>query len=403
MKKLHKVFLIIISTAAVMFYAMSFLSVGFETRNIWNNFNPVRLIEKISEARKFSEIKQIIADNYVDEVDIDKLLESAYDSMIGSLNDKYSVYFTKEELENYLNRRQGAFYGIGVNIRTDYDNLTVEVTGFPEGSPARLAGIAVGDLIISADGVSFTDKDSLIAMIDLIRGEEGTKVSIGVYREETGEDLTFEVTRAKIYLNNTNRALIGDIGYIRIDSFTTGVSEDFIEACEWLKGQDINGLIVDVRGNGGGSLDEVIRISDYLLGDDMIVYVEDRYGDRKEYYSDSELYEIPLAVLVDSSSASASELFTGAIQDNGRGMIFGETTFGKGIVQTDYYLGDGSGLKITTKKYYLPSGICIQGIGITPDTVIEQDSDYTGFDQDNIPDENDLVLKGALEYLSQDQ
>jgi carboxyl-terminal processing protease len=401
MKRKFKKILAILLSLTVIFYSMSFFFVGFDTRNILYNFDPVRLFEKISEARKFSDIRQIIINEYVDSVDDDKMLKDTYNAMVGSLGDKYAAYFTKDELENYLNNREGAFGGIGVNVTADYGKLTITVTGFMDGSPAFAAGMEVGDHIISADGATFTDKTTMKNVMDLIPGKEGTVVAIGVQRAATGEDLMFNIEREKIYVNNTAKEMIGDIGYIRIIRFTTGVSKDFIDACEWLKANGAQSLIVDVRGNGGGSLDEVIKISDHLLGDVLIVYTEDRYGVRRDHYSDSILYDIPLAVLTDRSSASASELFAGAMQDNGRGHIFGQTTFGKGIVQTDYYLFDGTGIKITTSKYYLPSGKSIHGIGITPDYTVDQGDGYKGFAADGLPGENDSVLDRALEYLRQ--
>ena len=354
MKRKIKKIILVFSTLLILIYSFSYLSIGFDKRNILKNLDPISIYEKLSQARKFSTIKQTIINEYVEDVDEELLLKTAYSGMIGSMNDEYSAYFSKEELEDYLYHREGAFAGIGISIQTDYENLTMEVMDFIGESPAKKAGVKKGDLIISADGFKFDDEETLKEMINRIKGEEGTSVMLGIYRKTTDEFLAFTIKREKILVNNVSREIIDTIGYIIIKSFTIGVSKDFKEACEYLKEEDVKALIIDVRGNVGGSLNEVLDISDYFLGDVMITYVEDRYGNRKEYYSDIEYFDIPIVILVNKNSASASELFAGAVKDNDRGVIFGETTFGKGIVQTDFYLSDGSGFKITTKKYYIP-------------------------------------------------
>jgi len=403
MKKTVKKAILIISFLVLLFYSVSLFITGIDTRDIISNLDPVKLASRLMEARKFSDISLTIINEYVDYVDDDKLMEAAYRGMLDSLEDQYSYYYTRDELEQYRMRREGAFGGIGVSVRSDYENLTIEIIDFLGDSPAREAGLLIGDLIISADGTGFDDRDTMSAMFDIIPGEIGTDVEIGIFRPGTGETLSFIITRDKILINNTRREMIDGIGYIQIKSFTSGVSEDFEDALEWLTGQDVSGLIVDVRGNGGGSLDEVIKISDLFLpaGEQktLIVYVEDKYGKRKEYHAKPGANDLPMVVLTDAGSASASELFSGSIQSNGRGIIIGEKTFGKGIVQTDYYLPDGTGFKITTKKYYLPSGQSPHGIGITPDITIEQSEEYRGLDPEYIPEDKDPVMKKALEHL----
>ena len=403
MNRTLKKALSVIAAVLIVFYAASFFFVGFDTRNILKNLDPVSLIDKIAEARKFSYVRTTIANEYVEEADAEKLLEYAYKGMVSSLGDIYSAYYTKEELDDYLLYREGAFGGIGVTVMKNYETLVIEVSAFSADSPAEKAGIKAGDNIISADGMTFDDRESLDAVIGAIPGDTGTDVVIGVYRPETGENLTFNITRGKIYFSNVSSRMIGDIGYIRLAGFTKNVSDDFAEALEKLVKEGMSALIIDIRGNGGGSLDEVIRISDLFLDGGMIVYIEDRYGNRKEHFSKADGYDIPLAVLIDSGSASASELLAGAVKSNLRGVLIGEKTFGKGIVQTDFYLSDGTAFKITTKKYYLPSGESIHGTGIIPDIAVEQTDGYANIDPESIPEGKDIVLKTALEYLSENK
>ena len=397
MNKKRKVVFSIVITVVLMFYTMSLLFTGVDTRNIFDNINPVRLYEKIAQARKFIYTKQTIVNEFVDEIDEEALLDNVYKEMLGALDDPYSYYYTRQELTRYRMSREGSFGGIGVSVRNDYDNLIIEVIELiGDTSPAKLAGIKTGDRIISADGKGFDDRESMAAMFEIIPGEVDTTVVIGVYRPDADQTLEFEIVRKKIFRNNTSKEMIGDIGYIRIESFTLGVSDDFQDALDFVMEEGATGIIVDVRANGGGSLDEVIEVSEMFLSGSMIVYIEDKYGDRKEYFADLKSNALPITVLIDQNSASASELFAGAIQANNRGNIIGETSFGKGIVQTDYYLDDGTGFKITTKKYYLPNGQSIHGLGIIPDIVVEQDERFKGYNPGSIPRDEDPVIEAAI-------
>ena len=243
-----------------------------------------------------------------------------------------------------------------------------------EDGPGEAAGLLEGDTIISIEGESVQDMD-LDTAVSKIQGEEGTEVTIGVYRESTGETLEKTMTRRKMDAQTVAYSMLKDnIGYIQITAFDEVTVEQFNNAVSDLQSQNIRGLIVDVRGNPGGNVDSVCSILDRLLPEGLLVYTIDKNGSKEEEYADNEeVLDIPMAVLVNGDSASASEIFAAALQDYDWAEIVGEQTYGKGIVQYIIPLSDGSAVKLTSAKYYTPNGECIHGIGVTPDVKVAAD------------------------------
>lgn len=343
--------------------------------------------------KKAEKIEKVINANlceYNENVSADNLKEGMYRGMLDSLGDPYSEYYSVEELSEVINETEGISYGIGCYVMMDESGLAV-ITGTVEGSPAESAGVTEGDIIVAVEGESVAGL-SLEQVVSLIKGPENTYVEITFSRD--GEPVVISVMRGNVIENNT--VMYGplvdnnEIGYIRITQFEDVTVQQYIDAVADLKKDGIKGLIIDVRSNPGGSFPAVVDIARQIVPEGTIVYTMDKNGGRKDYTSDgaNEL-DIPLVVLVNQYSASASEILAGAVQDCNKGTLVGTTTFGKGIVQTVISLGDGSAVKLTTQEYYTPSGRNIQGTGIAPDIEIEYDKDA----------EKDNQVMKALEIL----
>jgi len=354
---------------------------------------------------KFEQVRSILKNDFYQDVDENVLLEGAVRGMADSLNDSYTVYYTKEQMQKLIEistRSYESYVGIGVTVFMDTDGLLTVLEPF-DGSPALRAGILKGDKILAVDGQDVTGIKDEDIIVNMIKGPENTKVRITVYRPSEYREIDFTVDREKInaVLNIRSDVLDGDIGYIRIMSFNdSNINKLFREHLDRLLDRNIKGLIIDLRDNLGGYYDQVVKIADRLLPEGIIVYTEDRDKNRKTEYSDPEELEIPLAVLVNSNSASASEVLAGAIKDHKKGTLIGTTTFGKGVVQEVKYLNDGSGIKVTIAHYFTPDGTSIHGVGIKPDIEIGTGDRYERTPVSQIPRNEDIQLKKALEILN---
>ena len=316
---------------------------------------------------------------YFDDVDDEKAANSIYKAYLSSYGDKYTVYYTPEEYKSLVESTSGTFYGIGAVCQKSDEGGIVIVEPY-EDAPAYKAGIRKGDRVIKVDGKDIMDMD-LSAAVALIKGDRGTKVTLTVIRD--GQTMDISIKRDAVNIKTVDYEMREDsIGYIVISQFDDVTTEQFKSALTDLQNQGMKGLIIDVRSNPGGVLSVVVDIVDEIVPKGLIVYTEDVDGNRKEYNgkSSNEL-SIPIAVLVDGNSASASEIFAGALQDYGKAKIIGTQTFGKGIVQTIQPLTDGSAIKYTIAKYYTPKGQDIHGHGVTPDIVVEYDSNADGDNQ----------------------
>lgn len=352
-----------------------------------------------STESKINTLVKYIQGTYYEDVDVEDLQEGLYAGLFENLDD-YSRYYTAEEYkELYEMTLTGTFYGIGASLQQDMDTKNVTVIRVYEDSPAKEAGLKEGDLILKADDYEANEME-LSEFVTHVRGEEGTVVHLVIYRESENEELEFDITRRSFDVPTVSGEMMENhTGYIAVTEFTEATIQQFSDALEELKSQGMEALIVDLRSNPGGVLTAACDMLDEILPEGLIVYTEDKDGKRVEYHSTDDKYlDIPIAVVVNGNSASASEIFAGAIQDRDAGIIVGTTTYGKGVVQTIRTLDDGSAFKITTNRYFTPGGTCIQGIGIKPDVEIE----YEPLEEDETYSlETDNQIQKALEVLNE--
>lgn len=322
----------------------------------------------------FAKALNLIEKNYVEEVSSEQLTQSAIKGMFDSL-DPYSVYLSSEGLRNLEIGTMGEFEGIGIEITVRDGFLTV--ISPIEGSPAQEAGVKSGDVIISIDGES-TEKTNIVDALDRIRGREGTKVDIVVRREGTEETHKFTITRRIVKLRSVESRLIEkDIGYIKLSQFHRDSADEFLSSYKGLEeenGAKLGGLVLDLRNNPGGLLEQALALSDMFLDKGLILNVKGRSELTSKEYFAREGMDIPtnhVAVIVNRGSASASEVLAGALKDSGRAKIVGTRTFGKGSVQSVIELSGETGVKITTARLFTPKGILIDDKGIEPDIFVE--------------------------------
>ncbi len=344
---------------------------------------------------KLMALKKQIDSEYFKDVEDSILMEGAIKGMFESLDDPYSAYFTPEEFEFYMEAATGVYEGIGVVVTED-ENKGTYVIAPQKGTPAELAGIRSGDRIIKVDGedVSTAGVDEVVSRV---KGPVDTQVQVTISRSD--EILEFDLLRANIIAQTVESRVIDQFGYLQISEFSNSTDEDFNTQLDALLDQEIKGLVLDLRSNPGGGLQEAVNIADRLLGQTIVVYTEDKNGKRIEYKSDGEEeLDLPLVVLIDGASASSAEIVAGAIQDTGAGTLVGTTTFGKGVVQEIKGLDGVGGFKITNAEYFTPNGRNIHGLGLEPDVIIEA----TEFMYNNaFTDEEDVQLQKALDVLSE--
>ena len=331
---------------------------------------PKDLYESYKKYNKLIGLEQIVEGDFYKEVSEDDLVQGSIKGMFSGLGDIYSQYYTKEEFESLKEQTSGSFVGIGVYISPTSDDDYITIIAPIEGSPAEKGGIKAGDKIIKVDdqNVYANDSDKAISMI---KGKAGTEVKLTLKRGE--EELDLKIKREEIISKSVDSKVLEEsIGYIKITSFNENTYKEFTEALNNLKKQNIKGLALDLRNNPGGLLDICSEIADDLIGEGTIVYTKDNKGDKEYIKSDSNKLGLPIAVLVNEGSASASEILTAAIVDNNEGIAIGTTTFGKGLVQSVRELKDGTGYKLTTAQYFTPNDNYIHGKGIEP-KIIEKD------------------------------
>ena len=336
---------------------------------------------------------------YEDDATIEDLKDGMYAGLVNGLGDKYSVYYTADEYEQMQVSMTGKYYGIGAALSQDADTMVVSITKVYEGTPSEEAGLLAEDIILSVDDVEATSME-VTELVKLIRGEEGTTVHLEIYRPSTGKYLSCDVERANVTLPSIDSEMLTEeIGYIRIESFETDTAAQFETALAELEDQGMQSLVVDLRYNGGGLVDSVVQILDDILPEGLIVYTEDKNGNRQEYKSSGDThFDYPMVVLINQDSASASEIFAGAIKDYEYGTLIGTTTYGKGIVQVIFPLSDGDAIKLTTAKYFTPNGNYIHGVGIEPD--IELEYEYLDPEGESYEMQYDNQIQKAIEVLS---
>ena len=351
--------------------------------------------QSMKTRQKLDQIQDIIDTYYLyeDEVDEEALREGVYAGYVEALGDPYSVYYTKEEKEALLEGIEGTYTGIGAAMLQNAETGEVVVSKVYDDSPAEEAGMKSGDIIYQVDD-RMIGSETLEEVVTWIRGEEGTDVALHILRE--GEELTLTATRRQLEVPTVEAEMKDDqTGYIYVSEFDTVTLGQFEKALKELETQGMQGLIIDLRGNPGGNVVTVTEMLKLLLPKGTILTVKDKNGDVQEYKSDgAHEFTKPLVVLVNQYSASASEIFAGAVKDYGVGKIVGKTTFGKGIVQNVIGLQDGSAMKITMAEYFTPSGKSIHKKGVTPDVEVEYEADP----EDPLADNQ---LERALEVIKE--
>ena len=333
---------------------------------------------------KLDKINAVISKYYLYEYEIDTedLVEGIYAGYTASLGDPYTVYYDEESTREFMKSISGEFGGIGATVSKKADEDEILISEVYEESPAEQAGLKAGDVLIQADGHAVSGQD-LDTVVSWISGEPGTDVELRISR--AGEEMDVTVTRDVIETKTVEYEMKEDgIGYIRVEEFDKVTYDQFKAALDDLEGQGMNSLIIDLRGNPGGQLTTVTDMLKLFLPEGVIVSTKDKYGNTDEITCDGDHeFKKPLAVLVDGHSASASEIFSAAIQDYDVGTIVGTQTYGKGVVQQTIDLGDGTCMKITISEYYTPSGRSINGIGVTPDVEVEYEYDEDEPEKDN--------------------
>lgn len=332
---------------------------------------------------KLDEVYQQLDENYYKEADDEALIDGACKGLVEALGDPYSAYMTETEYKNWANTLQGEYSGIGVTFTEDKSGQFI-VVSVQEDSPAVSAGIEAGDIILKADGKTY---DSLDLMANAIKGKEGTEVEV-TYQHD-GEEKTVTLTRKKIEQHSVSSEMLDDkTAYINITSFISNTSDDFKAALEEAESAGADKLVLDLRDNGGGLLTSCIEVADEFLDEGVVVYVEGKDKKRSEYTAEDGKTDIETVVLVNENSASAAEILAAALQDNGFKLV-GQTTFGKGVIQSTVEFDDGSALKLTIMQYFSPKGNVIHEKGVTPDYEITNPEDG----------KEDLQLEKALELL----
>ena len=379
--KTYKVIMLVILVAFVTFLLTTigmyqyFTKDGFGKQLVATSSNNQEIANTLTQYRK------IIDKYFLGNVDEEKLKEGAIKGYVEGLGDKYTEYIPKEEMEDYMADTTGNFVGIGIYMVQDTEANKIMVLSPIKGGPAEKAGLQPGDYLIAVDGVQYTGEQMTEAS-NKIKGEEGTTVKLEVQRGN--ETLDYEITRENVKVNPVEgEVLDNNIGYITFSSFDDGTAEEFKAKYEELAKQGIQSLIIDLRNNGGGIVDEALEIANYILDKDSVILyeVDKNNNETEEKTTDEPIINMPIVLLTNENTASSSEILAGALKDHGKAKIVGTKTYGKGVIQQLLTLPDGSGLKITAEEYLTPNKTKINGVGIEPDEVVE------------LPDSVENVLK----------
>lgn len=398
MKKstMHTKTLITIIATAVITFSITMLWLYGSTNNTQTSKNPLTEVVKNDKlSTKMEIIKDKIESSYLGEIDEDDLLEYSLKGYVAGLGDPYSEYFSYDEMQEYTQDTLGNYVGIGVYITKDDEKQVIEIYDTVKNSPAQKAGLKSGDIIREVDGKKCTI-DDFETIANQIKGKEGTKVSIVVERD--GEELSFEIERKNVELIRVSSQMLeNNIGYIYIATFDGNVAEQLRKEYNNLKEKGATSLIIDVRNNGGGLVEEAVEIGDMLTAKGETLLIQKDNKDKEQVYKSEKDKEIDMnfVLLTNGYSASASEILAAIVKEKvNNGKIVGNTTYGKGVIQTLYTLSDGSGLKLTTDEYFTPNHETINKKGIVPDYIV--DGEYEG---QELKVDEDKQLQKAMEVL----
>ena len=345
---------------------------------------------------KMTEIQRYIDKYFLDDIDESKMQDSICKGMVDGLGDTYAAYYNEDEYKDMQEKTSGNYCGIGAYVSQSATDGAISVVQPIKDSPAEKVGLKSGDIISEVDGKSIEGMD-LTAVVSKMKGEAGTKVKITVIRKNHKKEFT--IVREEIHSQTVASEMLDNkIGYIAVSSFEEVTKQQFRDALEKLENEGEKSLIIDLRNNGGGLLSTAVDMLDRMLPEGVVVYTKDKEGNKEEYSSTAkESFDKPVVILVNENSASASEVFSGAMQDYKKGTLVGTTTFGKGIVQTVFNLQDGTALKLTTSKYYTPKGRNIHGTGLKPDISVALDQKTFTQKKSGIVIDNQM--KAAVDYL----
>lgn len=350
--------------------------------------------------KKLLAIDKAINKYYVGEIDKEKMQEGIYKGFVSGVGDPYTTYYTPTEFKKFMEKSSGTYAGIGVQMTVDQSDNSITIIEVFPGSPAEKAGVLPKDKIIGAQGQDFNG-DDFDEVPKVIKGEEGTNVTVDIYRPSEDATYSLDITRENVIYPSIEHSMLDEnIGYIQIRAFEEPTYTQFKEALTNIENKGAKGLIIDLRNNSGGLLHITEQIVDELIPEGIIVSTKDNQGKVDVTYSDDKYTDIPIVVLVNEQSASASEVLSGALKDHDRAKLVGTTTFGKGIVQSIMPLTDGSALKVTTSQYFTPSGICIQGTGIEPHYAVELPPEL--MIKPKLTYDEDIQLQKAIEVLMEE-
>lgn len=386
-KGVVKIIIAVVLTAVITYFA----TINITLKSYLNSSNTAYL------ATKLSLIKNKLNKESIYDLNEDKMIESALKGYVAGIDDKYTQYLTKEEMDELLEDTTGSYVGIGVYMADNTADNTILIIGVIEGSVAEQAGIKSGDIIKKVDDVEYTG-EQLDAVSSKVKGEEGTNVKITILRDN--EEKEFNITRSSIKLKTvSSKMLENNKGYIKISSFNDGTAKEFKEAYGKLKSDNPTSLIIDLRNNGGGLVSESLDIAETMVekGKTLLITLNKDKKEEIRKSTQNPIIDIPVVVLINQNTASASEILAGILKDDCNYKIIGTKSYGKGVIQTVYNFSDGSGLKVTTEEYFTPNHDKINKVGIAPDTEVKLDSEWENIS--NIPYENDTQLQEAVEEL----
>lgn len=382
--KIYRQIMIVIITALLTFTITSVLMY----KNGRIGYITVSKADTTGLGATLSSFRSLLKDRYLYDMDEKQMIEYAIKGYVAGVGDEYTEYFTKEEMEKFQTLTSGNYVGIGIYMQADTKNNVIKVSSPIKNGPAEKAGIKSGDIISKVNGKAYSIEE-LTQMSTDIKGKEGTTVELEIIRE--GQNLNFTIERKSVELYPIEgKILDNNIGYIQISSFDDGCAEQFKEAYQEIQNKEIRSLIIDLRDNGGGIVDEAMEIADYILDKDttMLITVDKKQEEEVTKAKQEPIVKLPIVVLVNDGTASASEMLAGALQDTRKATIVGKTTYGKGVIQELYTLSDGSGLKITIKEYFTPNRNKINKVGIKPDYEVEYEKN-----------KEDAQLNKAIEIL----
>lgn len=398
-QNVYKVIMLVVLTATIVFMLTTFIMYNkFETAYKNGDADKTAYVDSGSMVKTLQGFKAMLEEKYIGEINDEKLLEGAIKGYIEGLDDPYTEYLTKEEMEEFTEQTNAEYVGIGVYISNDRSNNTLLIVGVMKNSPALEAGMQPGDIVEKIEGIAYSG-EQISEATSILKGKEGTTVKVTVLRD--GKEIDMDITRKKITVDHVaSKMLDNQIAYIQIDSFDSGVEEAFKEQITQLKNDGAKSIIIDLRSNGGGIVDEATGIAELFVKKGETILITKGKNEEENITKskkDPIITDMPVVVLVNEGTASASEILAAALKEQYGAKIVGKTTYGKGVIQTLYTLTDGSGLKITTDEYFTPNHNKIHKVGIKPDIEVDLTKDSQGYYETSM--EKDAQIQKAIEEL----